>query len=82
MPPIQGVVVVPSVAPTMTPIAWGRVTSPALAKPITVRLAAVEDWIAAVNSTPDRIALNRPPTSLWRVRRQASPARPFKPSVR
>jgi hypothetical protein len=79
---IQGVVVVPSVAPTITPIAWGRVTSPALTKPMTVRLAAVEDWIAAVNSTPDRIALKWPPTSLCRVRRNASPARPFKPSVR
>ena len=79
---IQGVVVVPSVAPTMTPIACGRVTSPALTKPMTVRLAAVEDWIAAVNSTPDTIALKWPPTSLCRVRRSASPARPFKPSVR
>ena len=79
---IQGVVVVPSVAPTMTPIACGRVTNPALTKPMTVRLAAVEDWIAAVNSTPDTIALKWPPTSFWRVRRNASPARPFKPSVR
>jgi hypothetical protein len=66
----------------MTPIACGRVTNPALTNPMTVRLAAVEDWIAAVNSTPDTIALNRPPTSLCSVRRSASPARPFKPSVR
>ena len=40
---IHGVEVVPSVAPMMTPIACGKVTSPALTKPMTVRVAAVED---------------------------------------
>ena len=40
---IHGVEVVPSVAPMMTPIACEKVTSPALTKPMTVRVAAVED---------------------------------------
>ena len=40
---IHGVDVVPRVAPTMTPIACGKVTSPALTKPMTVSVAAVED---------------------------------------
>ena len=30
----------------ITPIACAKVTSPALTKPITVRMAAVEDWIS------------------------------------
>ncbi len=39
----HGVDVVPSVAPMIIPIACGKVTSPALTKPMTVRMAAVED---------------------------------------
>ena len=39
----HGVEVVPSLAPIMTPIACEKVTSPALTKPMPVRIAAVED---------------------------------------
>jgi hypothetical protein len=39
----HGVEVVPSVAPMMTAIACENVTSPALTKPMTVSIAAVED---------------------------------------
>ncbi len=39
----QIVEVVPSVAPTIMPIACEKVTRPALTKPMTVRIAAVED---------------------------------------
>ncbi len=39
----HGVEVVPKVAPTMTPTACAKVTSPALTKPITVKVVAVED---------------------------------------
>src|SRR5262245_43483570 len=79
---IQIVEVVPSVAPTIIPIACEKVTSPALTKPMTVRIAAVEDWITAVKSAPDATALKRPATSRWSARRRESPARPFMPSVR
>jgi hypothetical protein len=79
---IHGVEVVPSVAPIMTPIDCENVTSPALTKPMTVRIAAVEDWITAVNTAPDITARKRPEARLWSARRSESPARPFKPSVR
>ncbi len=39
----QIVEVVPSVAPTIIPTAWEKFTRPALTKPMTVRIAAVED---------------------------------------
>jgi len=47
----QGVEVVPRVAPTMTPTAWEKLTKPALTKPMTVSVVAVEDWIATVKRT-------------------------------
>src|SRR5215475_8195538 len=78
----HGVEVVPSVAPMMTPIACENVTSPALTKPMTVRMAAVEDWMIAVKTAPDSTALNGPAASRWSARRSESPARPFRPSVR
>ena len=39
----HGVEVVPKVAPTMTPTACEKVTNPALTKPMTVSVVAVED---------------------------------------
>src|SRR5262249_22838438 len=78
----HGVEVVPSVAPMMTPIASENVTSPALTKPMTVRMAAVEDWMTAVKIAPDSTALNRPDASRWSPRRSESPAGPFRPAVR
>ena len=78
----HGVEVVPSVAPMMTPIACANVSSPALTKPMTVRIAAVEDCTSAVKTTPDTIALNRPEISLCSALRSESPARSFRPSVR
>jgi hypothetical protein len=58
----HGVEAVPKVAPMITPTACAKVTNPALTKPITVNVVAVEDCIATVKSAPDIIALNRPPT--------------------
>src|SRR5262245_42182422 len=78
----QIVEVVPSVAPTIIPVASANVTRPALTKPMTVRMAAVEDWITAVKSAPAATALNRPATRRWSVRRSESPASPLMPSVR
>jgi hypothetical protein len=75
-------VLVPKVAPMMTPTACANVTSPALTKPMTVNVVAVEDWIATVKSAPETIALSLPATSACKMRRSESPARPFNPSVR
>src|SRR5215475_5462108 len=38
--------------------------------------------MTAVKSAPQATALNRPETSRWSARRNESPARPFRPSVR
>src|SRR6516165_828535 len=78
----HGVEVVPRVAPMLIAMACENVTRPALTKPITVRIVAVEDWIATVKSAPDTTALNRPDTSVCSARRSESPARLFSPSVR
>ena len=59
----QIVEVVPSVAPVIIPTACVKVTSPALTKPMTVRMAAVEDCITAVKMAPETTALKRPDTS-------------------
>ena len=58
----HGVEVVPKVAPMITPTACEKVTNPALTKPITVSVVAVEDCSRTVKRAPDTIALNRPPT--------------------
>ena len=79
---IHGVEVVPSVAPMITPIDCANVIRPALTKPMTVRMAAVDDWIRTVKTTPDAIALSGPETSRWSARRSESPARSLSPSVR
>jgi hypothetical protein len=49
----QIVEVVPSVAPVIIPTACVKVTSPALTKPITVRMAAVDDCIRGEKGTRD-----------------------------
>src|SRR5262249_683457 len=61
---IQGVEVVPSVAPMLTAIAWVSVTRPAPTKPMTARNVAVEDGGERVRRGPDRTGLNRPDTTL------------------
>ena len=78
----QMVEVVPSVAPTIIPTACVKVTNPALTKPITVIMAAVEDCITAVKMAPETTALKRLDTSRCIARRSESPASPFRPSVR
>jgi len=47
------------------PAACENVSNPALTKPMTVRIAAVEDCTSAVKTTPDAMTLNRPEISLW-----------------
>src|SRR6516164_1661970 len=49
----HGVEVVPKVAPTITPTACWKLTKPALTKPMTVSVVAVEDWLATVTRAPE-----------------------------
>ena len=78
----HGVDVVPRVAPIITPIDSVNVIRPALTKPMTVRIAAVEDWMTAVNAAPDAMARSFPEARRCSQRRSESPARPRSPSVR
>ena len=55
---IQAVIVVPMFAPIITPMAWARVSSPALTKPTTITVVALEDWTSAVTPSPESIPLN------------------------
>ena len=49
---IQAVIVVPMFAPIITPIAWASDSRPALTKPTTITVVALEDWITAVIPNP------------------------------
>ena len=55
---ISEVTVVPMLAPMMTPMALLRDRSPALTKPTTITVVALEDWITAVTSRPTSTAVN------------------------
>ena len=46
------VMVVPILAPRITPIAWARVMNPELTKPITITVVADELWMMAVTPAP------------------------------
>jgi hypothetical protein len=78
---IHPVLVVPRFAPMITPTACGKVSSPALTKPIVVSTVALELCSTAVAAVPDAIARNGPPVKRTSVRRSASPASAFSPSV-
>ena len=56
---IQAVMVVPMLAPMMTPTAWFRVMSPALTKPTTMTVVAPELWMMAVIRAPTPTAMKR-----------------------
>ena len=46
------VIVAPTFVPMITEVAWNRVKAPALTKPTTITVTAVEDWITAVVPAP------------------------------
>ena len=55
---IQAVMVVPILAPIITPMACTKVRSPALTKLTTITVVADEDWITAVIPTPVNTPFN------------------------
>ena len=55
METIQAVMVVPILAPMITPTAWDKVRMPAFTKPTTMTVVAELLWIMAVISAPRRI---------------------------
>ena len=48
------VMVVPMLAPMITPVAWARSMIPALMKPMTMTVVADEDWMTTVTTVPIR----------------------------
>ena len=56
---IHAVMVVPRLAPMITPIDWMRVSSPALTKDTTSTVVADEDWTSEVVRKPVKIPLKR-----------------------
>ena len=55
---IQAVMVVPMLAPIITPIDWVNVRRPAFTKLTTITVVALDDWIMAVIMKPVKILLN------------------------
>ena len=59
MDTIHAVMVVPMLAPMITPTAWDRFNTPALTKPTTMTVVAPLDWMIAVINAPNATARNR-----------------------
>ena len=75
------VLVVPRLAPRMTPTACWKLNSPALTNPMVVRVVALDDCTTAVMVAPAARDLKRPPVNRARNPRRESPASAFSPSV-
>ena len=55
----HAVTVVPMLAPMMTPMAWPSANRPALTKPTTITVVALDDWMMAVMVKPVSTLVNR-----------------------
>ncbi|MHB9293657.1 hypothetical protein Holit_02784 [Hollandina sp. SP2] len=78
---IHPVIVVPILAPMMTPIAWVRVSSPALTKETTITVVAEDDWIIAVTIKPVNTAVTLFPVMKPRTCWNRDPAVCWMPSL-
>jgi len=77
---IQAVMVVPILAPMMTPIAWLSVIRPALTNPTTMTVVADELWMIMVTRAPTMTPRKGVPVSMARIERIFSPAVFCRPS--
>ena len=67
---IHAVIVVPILAPKITPKDWYRFNKPALAKPTTITVVALDDWIILVTKAPQVVAAKRFVVAIpnsWRI---------------
>jgi hypothetical protein len=64
-----------------TPKACGKVNLPALTNPITGIVIALDDCTKAVTNASEKKAFNGVPVNLTKARRNAAPAKDFKPPV-
>ena len=74
MDTIHAVMVVPMLAPMMTPTAWVRLRTPALTKPTTMTVVAPLLWMIAVITAPRAMAATRLLVSIPRKRLIFPPA--------
>ena len=75
---IWAVIVVPILAPRITPMAWDRDMRPAVTKPTSMTVVTDEDWITEVTKAPVSIPMTRLVVSLARMAFMRSPATFFK----
>ena len=78
---IQAVIVVPMLAPKITPIDCCKVKRPALTKVTTITVVAPDDWITIVIKRPVKRPLKRFPVITDRARCKRSPALFCTPSL-
>ena len=77
---IQAVIVVPILAPKITPADWAKEMSPAFTNVTTITVVAPEDWIIIVMSIPVKIATTLLLVTTLKVRCNFSPALFWTPS--
>ena len=75
------VTVVPMWEPRIRPIAWTRVSKPALTKPTTMTVLAPEDWMTPVTTAPVATATKRLAENILKMERIRSPATLRNPSL-
>jgi hypothetical protein len=72
--------VVPMLAPMITPTAWWSCMSPAFTSPTTMTVVMVEDWTRTVTPVPVAVAMNRLSVTRLIIRRREFPATACIPS--
>jgi hypothetical protein len=74
------VIVVPMLAPRMTPTAWCTCMSPALTSPTMITVVTVDDWTRTVTPVPTAVAVSRLSVTRLIMRRREFPATACMPS--
>ena len=77
---IQPVMVVPMLAPMMTPMAWRRAMKPLLTSPTTITVVTELDWTQQVTKVPTVQAISRLSVTALIILRKRSPATACMPS--
>ena len=77
---IHAVIVVPTLAPRITPTALDKLIIPELTKPTTITVVAEDDWIIAVTPAPSNTAINLLEVSFSRIISSLPPDAFLRPS--
>src|SRR5215831_792000 len=77
----QAVPVVPTFAPNTSPRPWGKVSNPALTRPIVVIVVALDDCTMSVTKAPQNAPDSGVAATLLNVVRSPDPANALRPSV-